>query len=1080
MADLVYLTDQIIIMGYPAEGIEGWYRNRREDAKRFLEHRHGKNFWVFNFCPIRENSYDESLFGGRVSRYPFPDHHAPPLIFMPLVAREMRAWLRGSSERVAVLHCKAGKGRSGTMACTYLLSLDDNPSAPKLKRNYSAKEWAHVLADDVMAVIPEDDDNNTGSAEASGATTPNFQVEEASSSTSSKATKHHPDTLNTVLDLHTSRRMKRSSSPSKKPKQGVSIPSQRRWLYYWALLLSHTAPTHMWAVPPVPSPKVRLTRINLRMRHTSTAGLVRAASVLLERTKGAKNTMENGEAHVWASLARYDDELIDALDEWERRTRDEGGRMGVRRLGSEFVGEEELRDVFAGDRWDKEKMVKTFARMGTVGADAVGREIGESKVMWHIHGIRIALIMSFQQDDKIDVYKLSPLTNQKWGNLRNKLEKEDKLNPEDVEGPASETSSLYDVTQNAKEQGVVLDAGREVRIKLYTGQVFMGWLWLVPTFHMAPVSDGPTKLRLTRKELDFPLGLGSAIIDVEIEMEWLVKADAELVQPPAPQKQSDDIAGTAAAVLTSVVETIPIRQLRRTTRIARAIVKDNENANARPSRALTRSKATATDAPTARQTTIVSLAGKVKAGDDKAVGKRKREALVEVTGVSNNNRKTKEGGKGKEKEKEVEVVAEEPAKPRAFGRQVMRPISGAAAQRSSRSTSISTTTSNATTDSSSVVQATRPTVFTRRPALKPIGEAETDRAAKRRHTEETARRVEDESQIEADKIADELVDLDQEVADGPTKEEIQGWDDLDAGDWDDPAMVSEYVAEVCVYLKEIELQTRPNPDYMASHPELDWEKRGILVDWILQVHARFNLLQETLFLFTNILDRFLSSRPISLSKLQLVGITAFFIAAKYEETYAPSVAEIAYLADGQYTVEEILKAERYILKTINWDLRYPGPMGWLRRGSKADDCDTQARTVGKYLIEIGCLEWRLVGTLPSLLAAAAMWLARLVLGREVWTPNLEHYMTYSEAELLPTANILINYILEPIQHESLFKKYAHKRYLKCSAFMRHWALERWSESAVVDLAHELPALKEDIAHERRALAAAAAAAAEEA
>ena len=61
-------------MGYPAAGLEGLYRNRREDAKRFLEHRHGMNFWVFNFCPIAENTYPASVFDGRVSRYPFPDH----------------------------------------------------------------------------------------------------------------------------------------------------------------------------------------------------------------------------------------------------------------------------------------------------------------------------------------------------------------------------------------------------------------------------------------------------------------------------------------------------------------------------------------------------------------------------------------------------------------------------------------------------------------------------------------------------------------------------------------------------------------------------------------------------------------------------------------------------------------------------------------------------------------------------------------------------------------------------------------------------------------------------------------------
>ena len=72
--DLVYVTDHVIIMGFPATGVEGVYRNRREDAKKFLDHRHAKNYWVFNFCPLRENSYSASFFEGRVSRYPFPDH----------------------------------------------------------------------------------------------------------------------------------------------------------------------------------------------------------------------------------------------------------------------------------------------------------------------------------------------------------------------------------------------------------------------------------------------------------------------------------------------------------------------------------------------------------------------------------------------------------------------------------------------------------------------------------------------------------------------------------------------------------------------------------------------------------------------------------------------------------------------------------------------------------------------------------------------------------------------------------------------------------------------------------------------
>jgi phosphatidylinositol-3,4,5-trisphosphate 3-phosphatase/dual-specificity protein phosphatase PTEN len=87
----------------------------------------------------------------------------------------------------------------------------------------------------------------------------------------------------------------------------------------------------------------------------------------------------------------------------------------------------------------------------------------------------------------------------------------------------------------------------------------MGWLWFVPTFHMPqpPPSHGPpssstittptkTTFLLSRKDLDFPLGLGSAIIDVEIEMEWVVPLAAGSprrlgeVQEPAVSPLTED------------------------------------------------------------------------------------------------------------------------------------------------------------------------------------------------------------------------------------------------------------------------------------------------------------------------------------------------------------------------------------------------------------------------------------------------------------------------------------------------------------------------------------------------------------
>jgi hypothetical protein len=176
----------------------------------------------------------------------------------------------------------------------------------------------------------------------------------------------------------------------------------------------------------------------------------------------------------------------------------------------------------------------------------------------------------------------------------------------------------------------------------------------------------------------------------------------------------------------------------------------------------------------------------------------------------------------------------------------------------------------------------------------------------------------------------------------------------------------------------------PNPNYMESQKELAWKMRGILADWLIQVHVRFRLVPETLFLCVNIIDRFLSARVVSLAKLQLVGITSMFIAAKFEEIVAPSVKHFLRCADASYTESEILQAERYVLKTLDWNLSYPNPVHYLRRVSKADEYDVKVRTVAKYLMEIGCVEWRLIAAPPSLVAAASLWLARLVLGRGSW------------------------------------------------------------------------------------------------
>lgn len=208
--------------------------------------------------------------------------------------------------------------------------------------------------------------------------------------------------------------------------------------------------------------------------------------------------------------------------------------------------------------------------------------------------------------------------------------------------------------------------------------------------------------------------------------------------------------------------------------------------------------------------------------------------------------------------------------------------------------------------------------------------------------------------------------------------------DLDTEDLDDPLMAAEYVVEIFEYLKDLEIITLPNPDYIDHQPDLEWKMRGILVDWLIEVHTRFRLLPETLFLAVNIIDRFLSAEVVALDRLQLVGVTAMFIASKYEEVLSPHVANFSHVADETFSDKEILDAERHVLATLEYNMSFPNPMNFLRRISKADNYDIQTRTLGKYLMEISLLDHRFMGFPQSHISAAAMYLARLILERGPW------------------------------------------------------------------------------------------------
>jgi G2/mitotic-specific cyclin-B, other len=121
---------------------------------------------------------------------------------------------------------------------------------------------------------------------------------------------------------------------------------------------------------------------------------------------------------------------------------------------------------------------------------------------------------------------------------------------------------------------------------------------------------------------------------------------------------------------------------------------------------------------------------------------------------------------------------------------------------------------------------------------------------------------------------------------------------------------------------------------MVHQTEINDKMRAILVDWLIEVHSKFKMQKETLFITITIIDKFLEKTKVSKSRLQLVGVSSLLIASKYEEIYPPELKDFVYITDRAYTKQDVLEMEFLILNTLSFDITFPTSLRFLERYMK--------------------------------------------------------------------------------------------------------------------------------------------------
>jgi cyclin B len=246
----------------------------------------------------------------------------------------------------------------------------------------------------------------------------------------------------------------------------------------------------------------------------------------------------------------------------------------------------------------------------------------------------------------------------------------------------------------------------------------------------------------------------------------------------------------------------------------------------------------------------------------------------------------------------------------------------------------------------------------------------------------------------------------------------------------EPQMVCSYITEILSSHRRVEPKFQPD-QYIESGKQTQVSKkvRCTLVDWVVEVHRKFKLKQETLFLAINILDRFLSARGVSKDKLQLVASTCIFVASKWEDMWPPLCKDLVYVGSRAFSKADIVKMEVTILNAIKFDIGVPTSFRFFKRYAKAAGANTQMNHLVSYLIELTMHDYDLLRFTPSMIAASCTNIAQKMLRSGSWDSTLRNETGYTEDAIAPCVDAINTFFHAlPAEVKNVKTKYTSSKF----------------------------------------------------
>lgn len=172
-----------------------------------------------------------------------------------------------------------------------------------------------------------------------------------------------------------------------------------------------------------------------------------------------------------------------------------------------------------------------------------------------------------------------------------------------------------------------------------------------------------------------------------------------------------------------------------------------------------------------------------------------------------------------------------------------------------------------------------------------------------------------------------------------------------------PQLVKDYTNRITQFLLLKDPQNKIFRNFIYKQKEITANMRSKLIDWLVDVSLKFNIMDETLFAAVWYLDKYLGNGPqIKKQNFQLIGISCLMIASKFEEVYPPSLLDFVKVCDGAYTIEDIKDCEADIMIQLKFNLAFHSSLLFYKTTCEELEIKGKPFYYGEYLLTNGLLD----------------------------------------------------------------------------------------------------------------------------